>query len=440
MTRTIYPLRSNVNASLDDEVYPVHPDRKLKAELLRRGLLYCGRAVVPKELKADATVYRDMLIQHLDRRVTALFLQLLMVQGTKKRLAIGGTLAQGERVLWLPQVIDGGGVRYLMKRNACHSATIPHLVGVFPGSSCDRFQNATLAMPLFINNADSTLDAGRDGLRNRGLAILQRASDGKIEVEEGVIEFVATLESALGEHPPRAEVEGVFAVFRDQMKRIKTATAKGSPLYDRWLDLRPEETKKDRRAIHRIRMDCIRINAEAESAVMADIEKAKEALVAGKKRPDYYSEAFQYRLLKSLDDEDRPHIAKLLSDSGRDPAEVVPCTTRYATTMAWLKKHQDVFTDLAAVLHKQLVGLGEAEELARQVILVKLMKARKIDAIEGVDPIKDEALTREERDTVCRVLQVREDFFYPSWFYAKRSVPTRDGTARSSSTVASTRR
>lgn len=350
--RKLYSLRLNETPSLEDHVYEKR---------------------VPRGVTFSIAPYREMIGWHWERRLTALFYTLVMAQGTHATFSIGTTHLQAESAPALYREEEGTGqLVEVMPRHACHSATIPCLKALgfdVEETTYERFQNTTLAMPSCINKADSELD-GRTGtrrLRDKALAIIQRASDGELSIIEGMQAFLKVLDEQLKSESATPFVSEVWKMFRDELSQIRLTP--DSPLYDRWLDLPPKKPSPLRDTLHQIRVQSIRTNIAAEASLMRQLRGAKSELLkkmGARRKPDYFDSMFQGMLLARLSPPDRSCLSFLLSNPRNLTGADVPKPTNLAKTRSALEVYESDFERYAQEVEKRLKEFRAGDEALRK--------------------------------------------------------------------------
>lgn len=238
------------------EILPENSTSSLKDEIFGQ---YRGRPVTPRTaaVLADPTtrVQRssEAIENHLERRLTLLFLQMVLCHGTGSTFSEGRTLHQG----YSAQTIKLPGRGRGMEFQAAHTATLPSLyvqargsdektVFLYRSGFYDQ-SNQTDDLIVAVNRADTAIDGKHSEmkLRTKTVNILNRASNATVTPEQATQEFAADMlteiERVMAAHPnPNDETRMVLDIYH--RKAIELQCLVTDPkTFDKWLNLQMDD-------------------------------------------------------------------------------------------------------------------------------------------------------------------------------------------------------
>ncbi len=355
--RTQYSLLLNETPSLEDPVFDDVVPKRL-------GFLQGGQLVER---------YEEAMEQHVERRVAIFFQKLVACYRTGLRFEIGQTQAQGESAPALKGYEDGK-LKKLSVRNAAHSSTIPSLIAYKPGdpqgfhfmrgTDLYRISNSTIAMPRAINEADIAIDgrAKSSQLREKSLKLLNQASEGEINPEEGVTQFLDLLAKRVKSAMDTAQDGGIKTAlkhYKATLRDIQETLREDPDMLARMLDVQidPEtDSALARKTIYHIRYRAIRDNLLGQEALIKKIEAVKEEIFEQMKgRFCHKEEAFRQVLVSKATGEDQIRLRKLYNLPEENS------NSRYEKTKTEILKHKKKIEALIKDLSRDLERLRNKE-------------------------------------------------------------------------------
>lgn len=284
--------------------------------------------------------------QHLDRRLSNLFIQLVVCYQTGLHLEIGATMHQSEPATHLYL----NNRQKICNRNSAHSSTIPCLYAYpdkpwqeflsgrsgkpeghvyLEGSECYRRQNATMVMPDKVNLADMEIDGSpiKWILREKAIEVLNEASASNICPQSGLKKFAKCFQDAVADrkgHADDPEVKSVLEFYHDNLPGLRE-TLEIPATFDMLLGLNPQKMPLGpdlRNRVCHLQYLAIR-NRNLKQALIHDrIKQTADILKEGMRltaSPDLVEEAFRHVLVEKAPNEKTrlklKHFFNLPSDS-----------------------------------------------------------------------------------------------------------------------------
>jgi hypothetical protein len=190
-----------------------------------------------------------LIQQHLDKRVSQLFIQAVLCYQTGYQFREGHTIHQG---LGAHHIQHAQGT---LAFEAAHSPTIPCLYATNPATGQESVflyrsgfydeSNATIDLVKAVNEADSAMDwmDQNNSLRVKTVELLNRASRGEMTPEQVVGQFMQEMSATIDVAKQKAkkqEVRDVLQYYKDLAGPLARYIAHPEHI-DRWLDLNMED-------------------------------------------------------------------------------------------------------------------------------------------------------------------------------------------------------
>lgn len=321
--------------------------------------------------------YRDMIREHIERKILFFFLQLIVCYQTKLHFEMAGAQDQAKSADSILFEVNGKqGV--LAARQATHSSTAPCLIaydktqwetyqegqGQFPqgftflkGTDYYRTVNATMNMPRWVNDADREIDEKTTDslLRRKALALLNCAAQGDITPDEGIINFirealneVQAAQERLYKQNKDPAVQKVLSLYEEYFIRFQQEIEKDPSFLEKFLNITFDPVTTDgiaQRVILQIRYGAIRDNHIAQARLAQKVAAVSKEVLASislafcslnslkyklllkilldrdipDKKPNYFDGAFKTLLVgQACTLQDRHRLSKLLNFSSTD--------------------------------------------------------------------------------------------------------------------------
>jgi DNA-binding XRE family transcriptional regulator len=382
--REHYRLKANETSSIEDYVVP-------------SGVLYAKNGAELRDCKDQAKLvkrYEEMITDHLERRVAVLFQQLVVCYKTGFELEQGKTLHQGASALPILLSDPSGNCQKLAPSNAAHASTIPCIYAkhegktfvLIKGASVYNGANTTLNMPHYINKADIQIDEYGE-LRKYTIDLLNKASQGNVNPQDGLKQFVAKLLAVTQARLNKSGSEGVNAALEMYVPVIgdiqENLSANEKP-FEQMLGVQIDADTTSallRKKICLIRYKAIQDSQFAQSQLVEKIyAKAKEIKRSlGNRAPNYYREAFLEVLRGELSSE----VARIRLDK-------LFAGTKYYQLRDTEKRKNDLEKTISII---RTAALPSIHQLAQEVNL-------EIRTLAGAEILRRGAVTRELRNTL----------------------------------------
>lgn len=320
------------------------------------GYFYSNPCPVPFLPTPQAVIaeYREMIQEHVERRVSFFFQQLLCCNRTNLHFESVTAQDQGESATPINMNVNTVVQKYV-KRQAAHSGSNPCLIaydnnqwsryeaGLIPkpqgfvylkDTDYYRTMNATMEMPIWFNDADREIDEKTrySLLREKGEAILNRAAQGFITPDEGMVEYIqsALFEVYAGrvrlwesrQHP---EVQEVLSYYEKYLLEIRQMIQSDPLFLEKFLNIKlgsATQDERSKRVILQIRYAAVRNCQINQSGLIQRIQHLKEWVLWNVKaanrgrQPNNFDAAFNTLLVGcARTDQDRKRVEKLLNFS-----------------------------------------------------------------------------------------------------------------------------
>lgn len=277
-------------------------------------------------------VKRDLVEEHVDRRVQLFFQQAILCHKTPFYYEASGAedqIGSGQSLKVKSKAI--------LKTQAAHSSTFPCLYASLRDEDGDpdpstqfvflkhsaayRSHNATVELPDYVNKTDTRLDGktSENKLRARSLKLINRCASGSLDPVKATrlflkifIEESDSLADALGEDDPRKQVA---EIYRDHARGIKEEIQGSDEIFDRIMGVKLCEGEDEgllREIVYRRRFTLIQQAEFIHSQIAKKVFKA-QAKIFGTKISKIKSVDFRLRfaLLKQFSGQSRRTLEKL---------------------------------------------------------------------------------------------------------------------------------
>ncbi|NNM44200.1 MAG: helix-turn-helix transcriptional regulator [Chlamydiae bacterium] len=184
----------------------------------------------------------QVIEQHLERRLSQLFVQAVVCYRTKYEFREGHVLHQGQNATPISSVVF----------QAAHCATVPCLYAKSPDTNREIVylyrspfydeSNATIDVVKAVNDADRAIDEKYSDslLRDKTIELLNRAARGEITPEQASKDFVHILineiDKALERSGESEEVKAVLELYREKAELLWSYVDQPEHI-DRWLNV-----------------------------------------------------------------------------------------------------------------------------------------------------------------------------------------------------------
>ncbi|MBS0621995.1 MAG: helix-turn-helix transcriptional regulator [Verrucomicrobia bacterium] len=340
---------------------------------------------------------REAIHEHIERRVAIFFQQLVCAFKTDLHFEEGKTTHQGkgEGALTLSNG-EQRTVKVEIKRNAAHSSTLPALTayhgnewreyenkrGAKPkgfvfmkDSDLWRISNATMDLPIEINNADREIDEKwtTSVLRQRSLAILNRCSRGEVTPKEGLEAFFVQAR-AVTQHRERSVTDQAVKKALEFYDEDFDFFAQGLKYDETFLDSllnvrvdRGDEAAKMRQAVYQLRFKAIQQLQLDQSELLQKVNEVAKGIFAKVGKPVYHQQAFRHLLVRAMPTlEDQRRVRKMYNL----PGEGLSFSSVYK--LRTTQSRQGRFDKAVTAIEPHI---GEIQVLARE-LSVKMQQLR----------------------------------------------------------------
>lgn len=345
----------------------------------------------------------EIIEGHIDRRIQLFFMQLISVYRTPYHFE------------WVEanDQYGGGGTYKLktgskeidLKTQAAHSSTLPCLVA-YPkeqwaeGKEKGGFvylkyghsytqHNATIEMPIWVNQADTYLDGThkRSRLRNDAIEIVNKVAQGLWTPRKGMQKFMTKMENwveksinKLSESDFRADI---LKAYLKRIQEVKLDMDDG--YFDDLLGVKLTHHKEEvlRRVVYQRRYRLIQQCEAIESQIARDILDAQNAML--KKRSAKLSKVdyrLRYILLEDVNPQFRRMMERLFCTSLEQlqygierNEERLRAFERKSKIEAFRKKYQEAITNLKRTLRRRFRSMS-SEELNYRAELFKGLRTQ----------------------------------------------------------------
>lgn len=405
-------------ASLTDRVFQ---DKSASVQLKFRDYQHANPLKVAAPLDHDVVVekYRDMIQEHVERRIFFFFQQLIVCYQTKLHFEASGAKDQAKSADRIVLTVKGKR-EVLSARQAAHSSTLPCLIAydqrqweayqdgdraipqgiVFlKGTDYYRSANATMNMPKWINDADREIDEKtKDSLlREKGLAIVNRASQGRIAPDRGILEFleealeeVRCAKERLEEKDKDPEVQQVLGMYEEYFAEFQEKIESDPLFLEHFLNLKIDSkvhNQTAQRKILQIRYAAIRNSQVSQAKMIQKVEAVRKQILGevqgvGRK-PAYFDGAFRTLLVKQgRTPQDRKRLETLFNFSPFD-FEAKLETARKKTQFETIKTTLSRAGHLEKINECALDVLSDMRHLRTEEAFLRAQTIKELRAMKG---------------------------------------------------------
>lgn len=403
--------------------------------------------------------YRDLIFEHVSRRIAFFFQQLVCCYQTKLHFEIGHVVSQGSSAKKVV-LIDQNLSSLEFERNAAHSSTLPCLIAydaeewalyqakktknprgqVFlKGTDSYRLWNSTINMPRWVNMVDLQIDGtSRDKkLRYKTLNLLNAAAQGEIDPERGLESFIELAIDQVELSSKVATQEMYIKILKLYQYELASTQAEFNHNHSIWLDKLLNIKASDeisRKIIYQIRYQAIRDAQMDQAKLLETIDIIRKKLLSEyKKRPTYFEAAFLSLLIEQAQTKaNRQRLEKLYNFSYFDfTARLSSARQRIfdCTKILLAEKHLAEITALSSKVILDMQALRKKEAIQRSQTTKQLRLARKwtqkqlaqklstspstISRIENCHTL----ITLSRAEALSAIFDVDAGLFMPHFFY-----------------------
>lgn len=351
IVREQYPILYNETPSLTDSVY--HDENDPFRDLKKKGTKKKIRQMVTRSMAGQCQTdqlqkipsiaeiiqeYQEPIGEHISRRITGFFLQLICCYKTNLHFEIGDTLAQGASVgrIEISGIDDKGNpASHSIQRNAAHSNTLPCLLSsskgvkeVFLwGTDAFRIWNSTINMPALINRIDIKIDGTgkQKKLRSKALDIINRASQSKVTPVQGLEEFIncaITEVEKVRKTEKCPENQEILALYEKELKSTRDENCDMSVRIEYLLNATVLDPSL-RDIIYEVSYNSIREAQFYQKELLQKVSDVKDTILedilkTARRKPDNFEAAFRSLLIEKAPSNNSHRIEKLYNFSPYD--------------------------------------------------------------------------------------------------------------------------
>lgn len=351
--------------------------------------------------------YRDLIFEHVSRRVDFFFQQIICCFQTKLHFEIGHVVSQGSSAKKVT-IIDQNLISLEFERNAAHSSTLPCLLAydvkewalyqkkktkipkgwVFlKGTDSYRLWNSTINMPRWINMVDLQIDgSSRDRkLRYKTLHLLNAAAQGELDPEEGLERFIAfaieQVESSCQVATQSMYVK-ILYLYQEELESIKESFNYNRSVWLESLLSIQILDEPSRKIIYQIRYQAVRDAQLGQAELIQKVELVQKKISSGyKRKPAYFEAAFRSLLIaEAYTQRNRQRLEKLYNFSYFDFKARLSGTRLNIfdhTKIKLAEKYRPQIIALSAEIIRDMKALRHKEALQRSQITKLLRCANK---------------------------------------------------------------
>ncbi|HEV3270320.1 MAG TPA: helix-turn-helix transcriptional regulator [Candidatus Rhabdochlamydia sp.] len=267
--------------------------------------------------------YRDLIFEHVSRRIAFFFQQLICCFQTKLHFEIGQVVSQGasaKKVI----LTDQNLASLEFERNAAHSSTLPCLLAYdleewelyqakktklpkgwifLKGTDSYRLWNSTINMPRWVNMVDLQIDGtSRDKkLRYETLHLINSAAQGEIDPEEGLELFIKlSLDQVESSYKTATQLmyQKILNLYKYELESTQVSFNHNRSMWlEALLSIRVSD-ESSRKIIYQIRYQAVRDAQLGQAELMQKIDLVKNKISSSyKKKPPYFEAAFRSLLI-----------------------------------------------------------------------------------------------------------------------------------------------
>lgn len=285
-----------------------------------------------KSPTAQLQIKRDLVEEHVDRRIQLFFQQAILCHNTPFVYEANGAE---------DQIGSGQSLKHkskaILKTQAAHSSTFPCLYACLKDEDGDadpstkfvflkhsaayRSHNATVELPDYVNKTDTRLDGktSENKLRARSLKLLNRCATGALDPVKATrlflkifIEESGSLADALADTDPRKQVA---EIYRDHASAVREEISGSDEIFDRIMGVSlcgGEEEQLLREIVYRRRFTLIQQAEFIHSQIAKKIFEAQAKIfstpIKNIKSIDF---RLRFALLKQFSGQSRRTLEKL---------------------------------------------------------------------------------------------------------------------------------
>lgn len=386
-SRKQYTLYNNETISIEDRVHGLQIITKTSQEsnTTKDPLLFIAK-------------YKEMIEDHLERRVAIAFQQFVVSYKTKLHFEIGDTRHQGQSSKAITHTDHNNKSSKLTQRNAAHSSTLPciiayngqdwedHIKNESPapkgfiyinGSNIYKSANSTLSMPRDVNEADIEIDgkAESERLRSKTILILNQCSQGKLDPKQAFKLFLQATQTETQKQMGKSKkdtINEVLKIFNQTLEGIES-NLPNPDFFERMLGIQIGNSKNSilaRKTICELRYKAIQDNQLAQSEIVSKIEALTQDVFKSlnqKRKPNYLDKAVFNVLRKQLRPKDQRSLDKLVSSAQNYHfRETQQRTSGLNKTSRLVEEHAlKTIQDYAESLHETLFEIRRDNVLKR---------------------------------------------------------------------------
>ena len=351
--------------------------------------------------------YRDLIFEHVSRRIDFFFQQLICCFQTKLHFEIGHVDSQGasaKKVVLKDEKLE----TLEFQRNAAHSSTLPCLIAYdleewklyqekktelpkgwifLKGTDSYRLWNSTINMPHWVNMADIQIDGNsRDQkLRYKTLQLINAVAQGEIDPEEGLelfIEFSIDQVESSYKAATQLMYQKILSLYKYQLESTQASFNHNRSMWlEALLGIRVSDESL-RKIIYQIRYLAVRDAQLGQAKLIQKIDLIKQEILASyTRKPPHFEPAFRSLLIAETHTQrDRQRLEKLYNFSYFDFRARLNGTKLAIfenTKRKLAEKHRSQITALSAEILCDMQGLRNKEALQRSQTIKLLRRAKK---------------------------------------------------------------
>lgn len=399
---------------------------------------------------------RASIENHLEQRVSLVFMQAVLCYKTNYRFREGHTLHQGYNAQSLSYQ---GGVHEF---NAAHRATVPCIYARSPQTQQEIVYlyrsgyydegNATDDLLKKVNNADRAIDEKFNVslLRENLVALLNRAAVGELTPDQVVKRFVEDLLAQIDvsfERETDLQVKDVLQVYRNRAELLRAYVNEAKHI-DRWLDLRMDdpafgytsntvEKIKHNEPVDRVHvLTLIKKKIEELPAIIMQERHQREN---ESRAPNHFYDLFHYTVLNSFQEADRRVVEEALGMQFQALSRRVAAFQKTGTTRLLLARNAAKVNSLVQGILPFLASLnGQAMDAAQ---LAGLSSQKQVSLRPGIYRLRYQII-RADQETQSKIKSkiesalnaikntARSKTNLETFFYASLIAQTRDESVK----------
>ncbi|QZA59016.1 helix-turn-helix domain-containing protein [Candidatus Rhabdochlamydia porcellionis] len=351
--------------------------------------------------------YRDLICEHVSRRIAFFFQQLICCFQTKLHFEIGHVVSQGSSA---KKVIltDQNLASLEFERNAAHSSTLPCLLAYdleewklhqakkiklpkgcifLKGTDSYRLWNSTINMPRWVNMVDLQIDGtSRDQkLRYKTLQLINAAAQGEIDPEEGLELFIQLcIDQVKLSYKAVTQLmyRKILNLYKYELESTQVSFNHNRSIWlEALLSIRILD-EPSRKIIYQIRYQAVRDAQLGQAELMRKIDLVKHKILSSyKKKPSYFEAAFRSLLIaETYTQRNRQRLEKMYNFSYFDFKARLSSTKLNIfdnTKIKLAEKYRPQIIALSAEIIHDMQELRKKEALQRSQTTKLLRHAKK---------------------------------------------------------------